>query len=140
MHCPSMKKQNTLLLVALFLLTSAGLMAQTSTAKEGDKNFPLIDKMPESTADDAALIRFIQSQLVYPQKEKDLKIEGVVLVRFAVLEDGSIAEVNINRGINAALDEEAMRVVKLLPKFIPAKQNGQTVKSYQVLPVEFKLP
>lgn len=140
MQHTGMKKQNTLLLTALFLVLSTGLLAQTNNTNTGDKTFPLIDKMPESTAGDAELIRLIQSQLVYPQKEKDMKIEGVVLVRFAVLEDGSIAEVNINRGINAALDEEAMRVVKLLPKFIPAKQNGQTVKSYQVLPVEFKLP
>ncbi|HLP18809.1 MAG TPA: energy transducer TonB [Chitinophagales bacterium] len=135
-----MKKQNTLLLIALFLVTSAGLMAQTSTTKEGDKNFPLIDKMPEATGSDAELIRLIQSQLVYPQKAKDMKIEGVVLVRFEIQEDGTIGEVSVNRGINAALDAEAIRVVKQLPKFIPAKQNGLTVKSYQVIPVEFKLP
>ncbi|HLP52548.1 MAG TPA: energy transducer TonB [Chitinophagales bacterium] len=133
-------KKLSLLPVVLLLIVSTNLAAQTNTPGETAKTFPLIDKMPESTEDDAALIRFIQSHIVYPQKEKEKKIEGVVLVRFEIQEDGTIGEVSVNRGINAALDAEAIRVVKQLPKFIPAKQNGLTVKSYQVLPVEFKLP
>lgn len=141
--CSLMYMRKLLPLLLMLFAVSTSLMAQTNTInteKHEDQKVPLIDEMPEFTDGDAALSRYIQGQLVYPQKEKDLKVEGIVLVRFAIQEDGTVAEVAVSRGINTALDEEAVRVIKLLPKFAPGKQNGQPVKSYKILPVEFKLP
>jgi protein TonB len=66
-------------------------------------------------------------------------IEGKVFVKFIVDKEGGISSMEIMKGINADLDKEAMRVIKLMPPWKPGKQNGRAVKSQFVLPVYFKL-
>ena len=66
-------------------------------------------------------------------------IQGKVLLRFVVMEDGAVSDVNVIRGVSPGLDKEAVRVVKTLPKFKPGKQQGKAVRVYFNLPVVFKL-
>lgn len=97
------------------------------------------DQMPEFPGGDAALIKFLQSNIVYPQMERDNDIQGKVLIRFVVGEDGTVSDVSIVRGVSSGLDREAQRVVKMLPKFNPGKRQGKAVKVYYNIPVVFKL-
>jgi protein TonB len=71
--------------------------------------------------------------------ERDNDIQGKVLLRFVVMEDGSVADVNVMRGVSPGLDKEAVRVVRMLPKFKPGRQQGKPVRVYFNLPVVFKL-
>ena len=88
---------------------------------------------------DAALLQWISSNIQYPTMAQEEGVEGRVIVQFVVEKDGSIGMVKIARGKHKDLDAEAVRVVKAIPeKFIPAKQNGQTVRSWFTLPVTFK--
>ena len=102
------------------------------------KVFTFVEQQPFFPGGDYPLIKFIQKNLQYPKAERDSGIAGEVIVKFVVMEDGSVNDVQIARGINAALDNEAVRVVRLLPKFTPGKSQGKPVKVYFNLPVLFK--
>jgi protein TonB len=71
--------------------------------------------------------------------ERDNDVQGRVIVGFTVNEDGSVSDVNVKRGVSSGLDKEATRVIRLLPKFKPGKQQGKAVKVYYSLPVVYKL-
>jgi periplasmic protein TonB len=60
-------------------------------------------------------------------------------VQFVIDEQGNITDVKIVRGVNELLDNEALRVIKAAPKWMPGKQNGQAVKTNMVVPIDFKL-
>lgn len=106
---------------------------------EPEKVWTAVEQMPSFPGGDAALYSWLSSHLQYPQQAADEGVSGTVVVKFVVGRDGSVSQVSIARGKHPALDKEAMRVVKMLPKFIPGKQNGQTVNVWYNLPVKFKL-
>ena len=71
--------------------------------------------------------------------ERDNDIQGRVVVKFIVNEDGSVSDAQVKRSISQGLDKEALRVINMLPRFIPGRQQGKAVKVYFLLPVAFKL-
>ncbi|HWB63529.1 MAG TPA: energy transducer TonB, partial [Chitinophagales bacterium] len=71
--------------------------------------------------------------------ERDNEIEGKVLLRFVVDEQGKVTDVTVVKSVSPGLDAEAVRVVKMLPDFKPGKQQGRLVKVYYNLPIVFKL-
>lgn len=86
-----------------------------------------------------ALYKLIKQHLRYPAKARRMGVEGKVYVRFVINKDGTISDIKILKGLGAGCDQEAIRVIKLLPKWSPAKQRGIPVKSRRTLPVVFKL-
>jgi protein TonB len=106
---------------------------------EEPKVFNVVEQMPEYPGGDAELFKFIQNNIQYPSMERDNDIQGKVIVGFVVMEDGAIADVTIKRAVSPGLDKEASRVVRLLPKFKPGKQQGKAVRVNYVLPIVFKL-
>jgi protein TonB len=104
-----------------------------------NKPFNIVEQMPEFSGGDEALFKFITSNINYPEFEKENDIQGRVVVGFVVNEDGSLSDVAVKKGQSPGLDKEAVRVVKLLPKFKPGKQQGKAVRVNFVLPINFKL-
>ena len=88
---------------------------------------------------DQEMLNFIYQNLKYPASARENSIEGTVVVRFIVLKDGSIENIHIIRGISPEIDKEAIRLVKLFPKFKPGTQRGKPVDVYYNLPIRFKL-
>ncbi|MDE5675820.1 MAG: energy transducer TonB [Muribaculaceae bacterium] len=86
-----------------------------------------------------ALMKWLNSQIRYPEAAQQNDIQGRVIVKFVVEKDGSIGAVSIMKGVDKDLDREALRVVKKMPKWQPGKNNGVAVRSYFNLPVTFKL-
>ena len=74
-------------------------------------------------------IAFIKENLKYPEDAANYGIQGRVIVKFVVEEDGSISDIKVARGIHPSLDAEAVRVVKLMPKWQPAERGGKPVRS-----------
>jgi protein TonB len=95
--------------------------------------------MPEFPGGEGELLKYLAKNTVYPQMERDNDIQGRVMLRFVVLEDGSVSEVQVLRGVSPGLDKEAVRVVKSMPKFKPGRQQGKPVRVYYNLPFMFKL-
>lgn len=101
--------------------------------------FVRVEQMPQFPGGEKALMEFIQQTIVYPQEARDAGLEGMVVIQFNVNEDGSLSDAEIARGVGLGCSEEALRVVKSMPDWIPGKQNGKNVKVKFTLPVRFKL-
>lgn len=86
-----------------------------------------------------AFKKYLKENTVYPKSAKEDSISGKVYVRFIVEKDGSISAVEILRGVNEALDAEAMRVVGEMPNWTPAESEGKRVRSYVIIPINFEL-
>ena len=110
--------------------------------QEGEEDeeeiFQVVEKVAGFPGGQAKLMEFLRKELVYPQIAIDNNVQGRVIVQFVVNKDGSIQDVKVARGVDPVLDEEAIRVVKKMPKWIPAEQRGKTVRSRFQLPVMFK--
>lgn len=94
---------------------------------------------PQFPGGDKALIEFLQKNMVYPSDAIKQKQEGKTLVAFTVNEDGTITNVHVIKSSWHLLDVEAVRIVKLMPKWVPAMDNGIPKKEMVVLPVTFDL-
>lgn len=101
--------------------------------------FTVVETQPQFPGGEDSLYNFIYSNLRYPQVAKDNAIEGRVFLTFVVEKDGSITNVKIKRDIGGGCGHEAKRVVEMMPKWIPGKQNGKPVKVQFNLPIIFKL-
>ena len=125
-----------ILVLTLFSLNASGQKAETGMK---DGAYQKVDVMPVFPGGDAALLKFIADSTHYPKDAKEKGIQGKVLARFMVKKDGSVSDVSIMQKASPSLDNEAIRVVKLLPKFTPGKLNGKTVPVWFMVPINFTL-
>ena len=101
--------------------------------------YNVVEQMPQFPGGEAALLKYVATHLKYPAIAMEQEISGVVTLRFVVLEDGSVGDVIIMKSLEKHCDEEAKRVVKSLPRFIPGKQQGKAVRVWYTLPVRYVL-
>ena len=106
-----------------------------------DKNgvYQIVEEMPQYPGGEAAMLEYVAKNVVYPQEARDKEISGRVFVGFIVEKDGSIGEVKLLRGIGGGCDEEAVRVIKGMPKWKPGKMKGEAVRVSYQMPIFFKL-
>lgn len=104
-------------------------------------NKPLlwVPEMPSFPGGEAELTKFLGKQLIYPKFPLDNGIQGTVFVTFVVNQDGSLSDIKLLNNVDKFLNEEAVRVVKKMPKWNPGKQNGNPVRVQLNLPVKFKI-
>ncbi|MEL6133100.1 MAG: energy transducer TonB, partial [Bacteroidota bacterium] len=123
-------------------------VVQTSTPIQPDSldrptintDQPLVeaDVLPSFPGGEPALYRFLSSHIRYPEDALRQKVEGKVFVRFVIREDGSITDLQIRKGIGFGCDEEALRVIRMMPRWIPGELGGQRVPVFSSLAVNFK--
>ena len=106
---------------------------------KADTVYQTVDEMPKFPGGEQAMFKFIAENVKYPQEAKDKNIAGRVFVNFVVEKDGSVSSATILRGIGGGCDDEAMRVVKSMPKWTPGKQKGKPVRVSYIIPFMFKL-
>ncbi|MEA5424949.1 energy transducer TonB [Arcicella lustrica] len=106
---------------------------------EEEKTFLSVETMPEFAGGNAALAKFLQKNLRYPRNASEVGIGGKVYVQFVVGKDGNISSINILKGLGFGCDEEAQRVIKLMPRWNPGKQSGRNVSVKFTLPIVFQL-
>jgi TonB family protein len=102
-----------------------------------DTIFAVVEKMPEFPGGKKALMNYLKENIHYPEQAKKEGIHGRVFVNFIVEKDGSISGVKILRGIGHGCDEETVRVVRAMPKWVPGEQRGQKVRVSFNLPIKF---
>lgn len=107
--------------------------------KNDEQIFNFIEKYPQFPGGDSALIEYIKANLTYPTEAMEKGIEGTVIIQFVVEKDGSITNVIVTQSIGGGCDEEAVRVIKSLPKWEPGMQKGQPIRVYFTIPIEFVL-
>jgi protein TonB len=144
-----MKKKRTskwTILKDLYLILTLALMSivfcECSTlkkmAKENQEVLMKVDDMPEFPGGTAELMQFLSRTIVYPSTAKENKIQDRVMVTFIVRKDGSISDVKA-KGEYPILNEEAERVFKSMPKWIPGKHEGKAVNVQITFPISFRL-
>ena len=101
--------------------------------------FQVVEEMPEFPGGLAEAMKFLAKNINYPVAAQQAKIEGRVIVQFVVEKDGSVSDVKVMRGVNSELDAEAIRVVSMMPKWIPGKQRGKAVAVKYTMPIMFRL-
>jgi TonB family protein len=127
-------------LLFIVLISSMNLYAQPTTIINPKPEKPVysyVERMPEFLMGD--INGYMQQNLHYPADAVQKKIEGRVTLRFLITNTGDVSDVTVIRGVDPILDEEALRVVRNMPKWKPGMQNGKTVDVYYTLPVSFRL-
>ncbi|WMX13293.1 MULTISPECIES: energy transducer TonB [unclassified Aureispira] len=131
------------------------IIQQTLEVEEAElsENDVIVDEMPrfpgceaeegdhkaKKKCADQKLLKFIYSNIQYPSFARENAAEGMVVISFTVMEDGRIVDVRAIRGICEPLEKECLRLVRLMPQWIPGRQNGKEVRVKYNLPVRFKL-
>jgi protein TonB len=104
-----------------------------------DEIFTAVEQQAEFPGGPRAFGQFLQRNLRYPSAAQRGNVAGKVFVEFVVNRDGSIEDIKVVKGIGFGCDEEALRVLKLVPKWSPGKQSGRPVRSRFTLPITFTL-
>ncbi len=137
--------------VLLLLLSSLPLVAQHDSTmpppiniqelKSNDGSFTRVESPPRFPGGDEALVAYLNKNLHYPEAMHEAKVEGVVQVVFTITDVGAVTNVRVEQGIanGAALNEEALRVVRAMPNWEPARVRGVTIPMEYKLPVRFEL-
>lgn len=102
--------------------------------------FQIVEQKPSFMGGDQnAFSKWVAENIVYPEIAKENQISGKVITQFTVEKDGSVTNVKVLRGVDEALDKEAVRVVKSSPKWTPGRQRDRAVKVTYTFPVIFQL-
>lgn len=115
------------------------VIAAPKVEDEQPVSIAMVEQKPEFPGGEAAMYKWLGDNIVYPSAASEEGVQGRVVVEFVVGKDGSISNVKVVRPRHPALDKEALRVVKAMPKWLPGRNNGQPVKVTYTLPVTFKL-
>ncbi len=116
---------------------SGNAMAQTQY--NGEDVFVAAEEMPSLPGGEKSLQESLYKNLRYPATAIEKGVEGKVFVKFIITKDGSIANVSVSRSVDPLLDQEAVRVVRMLPRFQPGKNGGKPVNVWYSLPISFQL-
>jgi protein TonB len=108
------------------------------TVAEPDR-FRVVEDMPEFPGGMTALSHYLVNNIRYPAVAREAGISGKVYLEFTVSREGTISDISVLRGIGGGCDEEAVRVVRAMPPWVPGKQRGKPVNVRFTLPVTFTL-
>ena len=104
-----------------------------------DEIFVAVEQQAQFPGGPQAMNKWLSNHINYPPSAAENDIQGRVTVKFVVEKDGHISQVQVIKGVDRDLDKEAVRVIKSMPKWQPAKNNGVVVRSWFIQPVNFRL-
>ncbi len=112
---------------------------EVQEAEAEPEPFIVVEEMPVPPGGASGLLKYIAENIIYPQIARENNIQGKVIVRFCVTAKGGVDQVSVYKGVDPALDAEAIRVVKTLPAFNPGKQGGKPVPVWFTVPINFQI-
>jgi protein TonB len=119
--------------------TDIAEVKKAAVADDDEKPLIVVEQNPDFNGGYEAMQKFLKDKIVYPTLAQESGIQGTVFISFVVSKTGKISNVKVLRGIGGGCDEEAVRVVKEMPNWIPGRQNGQAVPVQFQIPVKFQL-
>lgn len=123
----------------IFEKTKEELNSSEIQVSDNSPVFTIVEEMPSYPGGENAKNRFLAENIVYPSRATSAGIHGTIYISFIIDRGGFVTDVKVLRGIGGGCDEEAVRVVNLMPKWIPGKQNGKTVRVLFNMPISFGL-
>lgn len=115
------------------------VQVEEEVVEQEEEIFVFVEENPSFPGGEEALYSFLRDNIKYPQLARENNITGKVFVQFVVEKDGSISNAKVMRDIGGGCGQEALRVVKAMPKWKPGKQRGKAVRAQFNLPVSFNL-
>ena len=106
---------------------------------DSDVPFHIVEKMPSFPGGESALNQYLNKNIKYPPIALENGVSGRVICQFVVNRDGSIVDIEVVRSVDKSLDNEAIRVIKSMPKWTPGEQRGKPVRVKYTLPVNFRI-
>ena len=129
--------------IALFMAVNLNAQTEENTTPVSKQKveaiYGIVDKAPEFPGGEEALMEFVGKNLNYPKEAAKRKIQGTVHVRFTVNSEGNVTVDRVLGTPDKLLAEEAIRIVNIMPKWIPGIRDGKTVSSYFIIPIKFVL-
>ncbi len=132
-------KTTRLIICLLMLSISVGKLYAQDHVKAGF-GVTVVQSQPQFPGGEDSLISFLKNNLRYPQEAKLAWIHGRVFVGFLIDYTGKIKDIKVLSGVNQQLDDEALRVVHMMPEWIPGKIGETNVDTRYILPIEFVMP
>lgn len=112
----------------------------TTTDKVHENVSMMVDVMAQFPGGNNNMIQWLSENMKYPKEGLKERIEGLVMIRFVVDSEGKVKNPEVIRSLNPIMDQEALRVISLMPDWIPAEYKGKKVAMYYNLPIRFKVP
>lgn len=150
-----MKREKFVMMIVVLLMMSVGNIACAQNVpliidpdkvdeylaerKDTINVYDCVEQMPSFPGGSQKLKEFIEENLRYPKELEETCVQGRVIVRFIVERNGKLSNVKVVKSVHPALDKEALRIVKLMPRWIPGRQNGITVRVKCYIPIIFRL-
>ncbi len=113
--------------------------APPAEEEETEEIFTIVEESCEFPGGPSALMKYLSKNIEYPEIAAENGIQGRVILSFVIERNGKPSQVKVVRGVDPALDKEAVRVVKSMPAWKPGKQQGKAVRQRFTLPVQFRL-
>ena len=114
--------------------------AESTDSRATEKQiFQIVEEMPDFPGGMAKCMMWLKQNIKYPEEAIEKGIQGRVIVQMVIESDGTITNTNVVRSVHPLLDEEALRVINLSPKWKPGKEKGQAVRVKFTIPISFKL-
>lgn len=127
------------LLFLFIMLISLGSFAQTDTTTISSKVYDYVEHSPSFSGGQEALVNFILTNINYPTQAEYNLIEGIAYTSFIVEEDGTLSDIIAIDSLGYGFDKEAIRLLKMMPPWNPARNYNQTVRASFSIPIEFSL-
>lgn len=123
-----------------FTIVDESTVSQKENSKEDNILYDGYLSQPEFPGGFEALYEYIKAEMKYPAEALRDSAQGRVHIQFKITKEGKAEDAQVVRRRHPALDAEALRIVKNMPKWKPAIQNGKPVGVEYILPIQFKLP
>lgn len=111
----------------------------TPDAKDGEPAVRIVEQLPEFPGGMSAFVQWLTKNLRYPDEARNRGIVGMVVVNFIVNKDGTVSDIKLQQSVNPILDREALRVLRMMPKWKPGVETGKPCRTMMSVPIVFKL-
>lgn len=120
-------------------ISDAPVKQEEEEEQKEEEIFVFVEENAGFPGGEEARMKYLRDHIKYPEMAKESGVQGTVYLKFVVEKNGSISNVKVLRGIGGGCDEEAVKVLKSMPKWKPAKQRGRPVRVWFNMPIKFTL-
>lgn len=124
-----------LFLIMLLAFVSVNAYSQSDDADNYVYN--MVDQSAKFQDGYNSIIKFVQENIKFPTEAKENNVHGKLMVSVVVEKDGSLSDIKIKKGLGYGLDEEIVRIIKMMPKWQPAQHKGKAVRQSQTIVIPF---
>ena len=124
-----------LFLIMLLAFVSVNAYSQSDDADNDVYN--MVDQSAKFQDGYNSIIKFVQENIKFPTEAKENNVHGKLMLSVVVEKDGSLSNITVKKGLGYGLDEEIVRIIKMMPKWQPAQHKGKTVRQTQTIVIPF---